>query len=145
MTPPSTWQPYREPLRVTLMRTIAIAVVVGAVLTFVYRARWSRWPLLTLLILWPSLGGHFVELWFLNWLRPRLPATRAVQIVARLATWFVAGIALQFAMCMTARALTTSPRCPAWYLGGPALIAIELTAHGVLYLRGRPSFFSGRM
>jgi hypothetical protein len=100
---------------------------------------------MTLLVLWPSLGGHFVELWFLNWLRPRLSPTRSVQVIARLATWFVAGIALQFAMCMTAKAVTTSPpRCPAWYLGGPAFVALELIVHAVLYLRHRPNFYTGR-
>ena len=35
-------------------------------------------------MLWPSLGGHWVELWFLNWLRPRLPVARGAQIVTRL-------------------------------------------------------------
>lgn len=143
MTTPPTWQPYREPVRVTLTRTITIAVVVSGLLVYINRTGIARWPLLALLVLWPSLGGHFIELWFLNWLRPRLASTHIVQIIARLFTWFVAGIALQFATCMTACALTTSPRCPAWYLGGPVFIVIELIAHAVLYFRGRASFYSG--
>ena len=67
----SPWQPYREPLRITMLRTGMIAIVAGAGL-----ARWwgglARWPVATLLVLWPSFGGHWVEVWFLNWLRPRL-------------------------------------------------------------------------
>ena len=79
----SPWQPFREPLRATLVRNGIIALVAGAVL-----ARWqgglARWPLLTLLLLWLSLGGHCVELWFLNFLRPRLPDARAAQVAFRL-------------------------------------------------------------
>src|SRR3954469_14402925 len=91
------WQPCREPLRTTLLRTVTIAVVIGAVLALP-RGGVARWPAATLIALWPALGGHFVELFFLNLLRPRLPASRAVQIVARLIVWFVGGMIL--ALCM---------------------------------------------
>src|SRR5437016_11925087 len=74
----SQWQPFREPLGATLARTGAIAVVLGAVLAgWRAAAGWrgggglARWRVATGLMLWPALGGHFVELWFLNWLRPR--------------------------------------------------------------------------
>src|SRR4051794_39531180 len=91
--------PYGEPLRQTLMRTFTIALVIGAVL-----AQWpaggptargaapfiTRWGIGTLLALWPSLGGHCVEVFFLNYLRQRLPGTRAAQTGARIATWFIA-------------------------------------------------------
>jgi len=104
----STFQPYRESLRTTLTRTIAIAVVVG----FVFAMRWhgsaslaTRWAVASILFLWPSFGGHWVELWFLNWLRPRLPEGRHVQIAARLAVWFVAGVAIGTAMWLTGTAL----------------------------------------
>ncbi len=63
MTP--QMQPYREPLRTTLVRTGLIALIVGALLA----RRWgglTRWPLATLLVLWPSFGGHWVELAYLN-------------------------------------------------------------------------------
>ena len=35
-------------------------------------------------------------------------------------------------------------RWPAWWLGGLAFIGIELLAHLLLQLRGRPSFYNGR-
>src|SRR2546423_567133 len=80
----------------------------------------------TALALWPALGGHFVELWFLNWLRPRLPAARPVQVAARLVVWFVGGGALAVGMVLTAAARGTfrPARWPgwwhAWWLGGLA-------------------------
>jgi hypothetical protein len=141
----TSWQPYREPLRATLLRTTIIALVAGAAL-----ARWSggwiRWPLATLLMLWPSFGGHWVELWYLNWLRPRLPIARHIQISARVGVWFVAGVGLALGMAVTAVALAAvRPRqWPAWWLGGCAFIGVELVAQLVLQLRGRPSFYNGR-
>ncbi len=141
----STWQPYREPLRTTLIRTVAIAVVVGALLSWRAGAL-SRWPFAALLVLWASFGGHWVEIWFLNWLRPRLPGKRALQVLARFAVWFAGGIVLSFAMKLTAWTLTESPpdHWPVWWLGGVAFIVIELIAHLSLQLLGRPSFYNGR-
>jgi hypothetical protein len=138
------WQPYREPLHVTLARTGTIALVAGTVLAW----RWgglSHWPVATLLMLWPALGGHFVELFFLNAVRPRLPAARAAQVGGRLTAWFAGGAALGFAMWLTARVLDISRvRWPAWWVAGLAFIGIELTVHLVLQIRGRPSFYNGR-
>src|SRR5258708_4677715 len=139
------WQPYREPLRVTLVRTGTIALVVGAVL-----ARWwgglAGWPMATLLVLWPSFGGHWLELWFLNWLRPRLSIARAVQVGARVGVWFVGGAGLGLGMGLTAMALAgfRPAQWPAWWLGGLAFIGIELVVQLVLQLRGRPTFYNGR-
>lgn len=141
---PAPWQPYRESMRATLARTITIALVAGTVV-----ARWlgwSRWPLAVLLMLWPSFGGHWVELWFLNWLRPRIPSARSVQTVARVAVWFIGGIALASGMILTAEIVGGLHRQhrPALWLGGVAFIAVELVAQLALQLRGRPSFYNGR-
>jgi hypothetical protein len=139
------WQPYHEPLRVTLTRTVGIALVAGGVL-----AHWwsglARWPVATALMLWPSLGGHWLELWFLNWLRPRISDGRGVQVAARIAVWFIGGIGLAIGMWLTAIALADLRRMPwaAWWIAGFAFIGIELVAQLALQLRGRPSFFNGR-
>lgn len=140
----SLWQPYQEPLRSTLLRTGLIALGIGAVLAWRTDGL-SRWPMFTLLALWPSLGGHFVEILFLNVLRPKLPPSRGVQIRARLALWFAAGIVFALCMTLTARAITgVEPRhFPIW-IAGCAFIGIELIAHLVLQLRGCPSFYNGR-
>jgi hypothetical protein len=37
-----------------------------------------------------------------------------------------------------------SSRWPAWWLGGAAFIAIELTVHFISYVRCRPSFWNGK-
>jgi hypothetical protein len=140
----SRWEPYREPLRVTLARTGIIALLAGAVLSW----RWGgvgRWPLATLLVLWLSLGGHYVEIWFLNYLRPRLAAGRAVQLGVRIGVWLVGGIVLVFGMGLTAMLAGFRPESwHAWWLGGVIFVFIELVAHLVLLLRGRPSVYNGR-
>jgi hypothetical protein len=141
------WEPYREPLRATLRRTGGIALTIAAALSL-WRGGIARLPANILLALWPAFGGHWIELWFLNWLRPRLPAGRMVQVIARLGTWFVGGIVLWMGVKWTAIGLAggphPAPRWPAWWIGGPVYIAIELVAHLVLQLRGKPSFYDGR-
>jgi hypothetical protein len=144
----ATWQPYRERLRVTLVRTVLIAVVAGTVLAMwsARSARPIRWPVAVVLMLWVSFGGHWLELWFLNWLRPRLPDAPTVQRFARLATWFLGGCGLGVGMALTGRALggIGLTHWPAWWAAGVAFIGVELVAHSVLQARGRASFFTGR-
>jgi hypothetical protein len=141
----SEFQPHRERLSFTLLRTIAIALVVGAALAR-WSGGWARWPLATLLALWPSFGGHWVEIFFLNCLRPRLSTNRAVQVGARLGVWFVGGTGLALCMALTAMGLGRRERVPwaASWLAGLGFIGIELVAHLVLQLLRRPSFYNGR-
>lgn len=145
MTSPA-WKPYREPLRTTLIRTITIAVVVGAVVSRMSGGSLARWPTATLLILWPSFGGHWVEMAFLEWIRTNLPRARAIQIAARLAWWFCGGCIIGLAMELTGRAFPGSDRIqwPAGWIYGVAFIVVELIAHTGLQLSGRASFFNGR-
>jgi len=136
------FQPVREPLTTTLLRTGLIALAVGVFLAYRWGAL-ARWPLASLLVLWFSLGGHWVEVWFLNWLRPRLSPARPVQVAARVATWLIGGTGLALGMMATTQLLHGPPSAP-WYLGGPAFIGLELAVHRFLQLRGRPSFYDGR-
>jgi hypothetical protein len=142
MTSPR-WTPYREPFRDTLLRTGAIALIVGTVFSLSTRGRVS-WPVAVLMMLWPALGGHFIELWFLNWLRPRVPGERGMQIAVRLAAWFAGGVLLAALMSLTARTLVGRPvRALPWWVAGLGFIGIELIAHLGLRARGRPSAYDG--
>lgn len=134
-----------EPLRATLTRNVAIALAAGALLA-PRMGGLAYWPEATLLMLWPAFGGHWVELWFLNSLRPRLPGARAVQAGARVLVWFVGGMVLLFGMRLTAMAWGGSPPAhwPAWWLGGLIFTGIELAVHLALTLRGLPGFFNSR-
>jgi hypothetical protein len=134
-----------EPLRVRLTRTLAIALIAGAALA----SRWgglARWPITSALMLWPSLGGHYVELAFLDVVRPRLSPSRSVHALARVVVWFVGGVLLAVGMRLTAIALHAPSPLPAsaWWIGGFVFIGIELVAHLGLHARGRPSFYNGR-
>ena len=138
------WKPFREPLRVTALRTGAIAMAIGAVLAG-FRGGVRGWPMATLLALWPAFGGHWVEVWYLNGLRPRLRGGRRAQVAARMGLWFATGVAIAFAMRLTSEAAGLQPlRWLAWRVGGAAFIGIELAAHLVLQMRGLPSFYNGR-
>ena len=149
-TPPTPiaateWEPFHEPLRATLTRTLAIAIVLGGLIA-PRLGGLSRWPAASVVMLWPTLGGHFLELWFLNWLRPRLPRSHGVQVAARLLLWFVGGALFVVAMRLTAAALIGNrpvARVAPW-IGGLAFIGIELAVHLAARLRGMRSFYDGR-
>jgi hypothetical protein len=136
--------PRHEPFRTTLARTGTIAVVVGVGVSVLSGGGPRRWPIATLLALWATLGGHYVELLYLRVVRPRLPAERAVQRMARLVVWFAGGCALATAMYATAVALSGAPPRWPWWVGGVAFVALELVVHLVLHLRGHGSDFDGR-
>lgn len=128
-----------------MIRTCMIAIVGGALLSQ-FLGGLARWPITTLLMLWPSFGGHWVEVWFLNWLRPRLSTARSLQIASRVAVWFIGGTGLFVGMGLTARGLVAFRHVhwPVWWVGGLAFIGIELVAHLALQLQRRPSFYNGR-
>ena len=132
-----------EPILRTIARNLAIALVVGVVIALVRRASFLALPG-TLLALWPSLGGHFVEVAFLNGVRPRLPRSRLVQVSARLLWWLVGGALLGSALTKTAKALTiVAPPGRLWWIWAPMFVCVELAVHAALALRGRPNFYRG--
>jgi hypothetical protein len=141
----SPWQPFPEAIRQTLFRTVMIAFVVGGAIALSSR-KWTSWPLATLLVLWPSFGGHWVEVWFLNWLRPRVSPATVVQLATRVLVWFAGGSLLSLGMRLTASALVPwrSPQWLTWWLGGAAFVGVELVVHLLMQLRGQPSFYNGR-
>jgi hypothetical protein len=97
------------------------------------------------LVLWFSFGGHWVELGFLNWLRPRIAPSRLTQVVTRLGVWFVGGVVLGIGVVWSMRffPLTRSRIAPSWWLGGVLFAGVELIAHGVLFARHRRNFYRG--
>jgi hypothetical protein len=113
------------------------------VIALVRRAPFLALPW-TLLALWPSLGGHFVEIAFLDGVRPWLPGARLVQASARLVWWLAGGALLCVALIATAHALpVVAPPWHRWWIGAPIFVGIELAAHATLALRGLPSFYRG--
>ena len=138
------WQPYREPVAATLARTVAIALVAGGVVAWGV-GRLDVWPVAAGFALWFSFGGHWVELWFLNWLRPRLAPARRLQAAARVAVWFLGGVALGGGVAASMRLVpvTRGLERPTWWAVGAAFVALELLVHLTLAVRGRPNFYNG--
>jgi len=134
--------PFHEPLRTTLVRTGLIALGVGGLLAAAW-GRLDRWPMAALLAFWFSFGGHWVEVGYLNFIRPRLSASRTTGIAARLAVWFAGGCFLAVGMRLTAAVLSDMrpPRGLAWWHGGAAFVGLELLVHALMRLRGLPNFY----
>ena len=139
-----TWPRFHEPPLNTLRRNIAIALTVGAALAILRHNLRLLLPF-SVLALWFSLGGHYVEVAFLNQIRPRVGADRMIQIGTRIIVWFIGGGALWVLMVATARALALrGPRLEWWWFGGLMFIGIELLAHAALAVRRLPNFYNGQ-
>lgn len=134
---------FSEPLRRTLARTVSIAVVVGTAFALLRQDLTAFLPV-TVLALWITLGGHYVELAFLNGVRGRIPPGRWAQAAVRLLLWSGGGVLLSFGMAATARAMsvTAPPLKPCWV--ALLFVGVELTVHAVLAIRGAPNFYDGR-
>ena len=137
------WQPYREPLHATLLRTVPIALVLGTGVAVLHRQP-SAWLVWTAFAFWFTFGGHWVELFFLNTLRPRVESGRWLQVTARVFTWFAGGTLLLVGATTTVRLLAgRALLLPLWWAGGVGFIGLELLVHMLLGLRGRPNFYNG--
>ena len=139
-----SWLPYREPLATTLVRNAVLAIVIGGLVAWRV-GRLPLWPVAAGLALWFTLGGHCVEIWFLNWLRPRIARARGKQIVVRLVVWFVGGVLLGLCLFTTMRlvGMRNAFALRRWWLVGIVFVCVELVAHLALAARRRPNFYDG--
>ena len=135
---------FEEPFRRTLARNVAIAAVAG--LAFALESHDPRVLLpAAALALWFSLGGHYVELAFLNGIRPRLTEGRLPRALVRLLVWSGGGVVLYAGAAATARVLPIArPPFRLWWLGSVLFVGLELVVHATLAIRRRPSFYDGR-
>jgi len=144
MQPNTSASQFEEPLRRTLARNVALAASVGVVLAVQRHSLRLVLPIAAL-ALWFSLGGHYVELAFLNGLRARISKGRLTQVALRLLVWFAGGVVLYVLMGASAHVLRLdAPPLRMWWYGGLLLIGVELAVHGLLAMRGRPNFYNGR-
>ena len=85
-----------------------------------------------------------MEVWFLNWLRPRIAPMAGVQTAARILVWFGGGSLIALGMRLTATAFGQwRLQWLTWALGGAAFVGVELAIHLVMQFRGKPSFYNG--
>lgn len=142
---------YRERLSVTLARTSTLALLLGTGWMTAETAgdwlfwSWREWYVRLISVFWISFGGHWVEICYLNYLRMRLPHSPAIEVVARLCTWYIGGSVLYFGILFTGRLLQTDVlhKLP-WWQAGFLFVGIELVVHSIWHQFRRGSFYDGR-
>ena len=132
---------FHEPFPKTLGRNGLIAAVAGLSLAAA-RGRLNLWLPLAVVALWFSLGGHYVEVGYLNGLRPRLSVGVPQRLLARVSLWFAGGCVLYLGAAASSGVLGVPMKGANFWMGGLGLIGIELLAHSALRFRGRPSIFA---
>src|SRR5256885_15547106 len=144
MHPNTSASQFEEPLRRTLARNVTLAASVGVVLAVQRHSLRLLLPIAAL-ALWFSLGGHYVEVAFLNGLRARISKGRLTQVALRLLVWFAGGVVLYVLMASSAHVLPLEPPpLGMWGDGGLLLTGAGLAVHGPLAMRGKPNFYIGR-
>jgi hypothetical protein len=136
--------PGAEPWTATARRTVGLALIISLAIAASRRSVQST-PIIFITAMWFTLGGHFVELFFLRIVRPRINPAIVAQFVTRVATWFVGGVVIA-AEAKASWVLLTEWNAPSWpwWAGGVAFVFIEWVTHTMLRLAGRPSVFNGR-
>lgn len=145
-------QPYHESLGATLLRTLSIAFVLTTLLTVLLIATGQARGALVRLwlttypaILWFPLGGHYVELLYLNVLRMRRPAFHRHRRSTRIGVWFIGGLPLGLGLWWTWTGLGNAlPVAPPWWWGMPAFVIVEFVVHAIRQALGYPNFWNGR-
>lgn len=141
---PNHSKPFAEPWRTTGLRTGSLALLIGTGVSLATR-RPAALLVGTVLALWFTLGGHFVELLFRNRLRRLISPQPLPQASARLLYWFVGGSVLYAGVLATGIIVLHHRVLPwPWWTGGLLFVALELVVHGLLQLRRQPSFYNGR-
>jgi hypothetical protein len=126
-----------------LARNAAIAIVVAGIVALVRHDLRAFLPVAAL-ALWPSLGGHYVELAFVNQMRTRISRGWLIQTVARVVVWFAGGVLLYLCMVVTAYIFPIKPLpLRLWWCGGFLFIGVELVVHAFLTFRGEASVYDG--
>ena len=134
---------FSEPWRTTLLRTGTIALAIGVGIGL-YQRHLAVVPLAALIALWFTLGGHFVELLFLNRLRHSIVSRLPMRALVRMVYWFAGGCVL-YAGALATRTLLTGHAAAVWpwWIGGLGFVAIELVVHSILRARRLPNFYDG--
>jgi hypothetical protein len=145
-------RPHTESLSTTLLRTAAIALVVGTLLSSAGLEAgdrqlpfWKLWLSWVSGVFWFSFGGHWVELFYLNVIRMKLPPDYGIELSARVGIWFAGGCVLFGGMRMTTLQFGNQVlEWFVWWHGGLLFIVVELIVHAISVAVGRVSIYNGQ-
>ncbi len=140
--------PFRETLAATLTRTLAIAAGVTTLLAIVLprdESLFFMWVITYPAVLWFPLGGHYVELVYLNFWRQRSVWARKNHTIARPLVWMLGGLPLGLGCRATWIALgyEQAGMLP-WWWGVLFFPFVECIVHTINSVTGKPSFWNRR-
>lgn len=141
---------FKEAFSKTLIRTVITATIIAAILFFAHAFPSGDQTKLNLLIMiWLMvyiivLGGHLLELIFINYLKFVLPKNIILLYVIRIAYWFLCAIPLIFGAGLIHNLFVHKNGPMVYdYTFGVFYIGIELFMHAMMQIRFRKSFYNG--
>ena len=134
----------------TLVRTIITATIISLVLYSIHVIPFNgKSNLIEYAVIWAVFFsiffiGHWIELFFINVIKFRLPKNIYVLYIVRICYWFVSSILL-FLISNTIRELlvSNSRQLGNWWFFGFLYIGVQLLMYAIMQIRLKKSFYNG--
>ena len=141
---------FYEPLWRTILRTSVTATILTVIFYFgdifqeqeankmrVFGIGWMSIMCLTF-------GGHWIELFFINYIKFLLPKKLYVMYGARIIFWYASALLLFFASQCVHNSLTGKNESAGnLWIFGFIYILIEMIMHGIIHVQIKKSFWNG--
>jgi hypothetical protein len=139
-----------EPLIKTVIRTILTATIIAGILylahVFPYdgKSKLTLFAMIWLVVFCIVIGGHWLELLFINSIKFALPKNILLLYFTRIVYWFLCAVPLFFCTNFIMHVfLYDGLRLSHWFTFGIFYIGIELLMHAIMQIRYKKSFYNG--
>ena len=134
----------------TIMRTIITATIIASILTlfgiipYTGNSKLAAFGIMWLAVYCIVFGGHWLELFFINYVKFIIPGNILLLYSVRIFYWFFSAIPL-FALANLAINLTSEKTMlmGKWWTLGLIYIGIQLIINAIMQLRMKKSFYNG--
>ncbi len=144
--PEKNTQPFTQIITGSIVTTTVIAAIL--VLTGIFP--WHEKTKFEIFgIIWPAIfcivfGGHWLELFFVNYLKFVLPQNIFLLYIVRIGYWFLCSIPLFLLASFVIQLLTNDQKqLGHWWAFGFLYIGIEMLMYGIMQVRSKKSFYNG--
>ena len=141
---------FHEPILHVLLRTSLTAVILASIFNYKelfagdFSSKMKLLGIESAATMCFVFGGHWLEIFFINFLKNYLPKNLFVLYPVRIAYWYISAIPLYFLYHYVSNFLTgKNYEIGNWWMIGITYIFIEMVMYGILFLLMRKSFWNG--
>jgi len=139
-----------ESLNQTVIRTILTTTIIAGILYLAHlfphdgKSNLTLFEMIWLVVFCIVVGGHWLELLFINRIKFALPKNILLLYFIRIVYWFLCAVPLFFAInFIMGLFLYDGLRLSHWWTFGIFYIGIELLMYAIMQIRYKKSFYNG--